>query len=151
MNDYEHFSHIKKNIKLIKILLATNILIGLLYLYYIKLSTINIILIIIMILISVLSYKICIYNWNRTYLNYVHYIFIIIAILSIFSNNKYILAYFLSLLLFIVISWEFNNDTCIFGPLDWDGSRDNMSDIGIDRIAMAIIIIVYSYKIYKKI
>ena len=77
--------------------------------------------------------------------------FIILIIFSVFSNNKYILAYFLSIILFIVISWELNNDTCIFGPLDWGGTRDDMSNIGIDRLIMVFIIGIYSYKIYKKI
>jgi hypothetical protein len=151
MNNEEHYNHIKKNLKLIKIVVITIILIGLYYLYYINLSKVNTIVVCILIFLSILSYRICIYEWNRRLLNDIHYVFIILIIFGVFSNNKYILAYFLSILLFVVISWEFNNDTCIFGPLDWGGIRDDMSNIGIDRLAMAFIIGIYSYKIYKKI
>ena len=73
-----------------------------------------------MMLIQLLAMYSCFIRWDADLLMYNHYLFVIMIFLVIvFSNNIWLLGYYLAILIYIIIGWRLKK-RCIFDNLCWD-------------------------------
>ena len=115
----EHKNIINKNIKIINIVLTISIFILLCILIFKNTNTIDKSFIYILLFIQSVTLYLCNIKWNQKLMLYAHYLYCISVYLSLFSSNIYILFYFLIVIILNIYIWHINDDSCIFGGLDW--------------------------------
>jgi len=144
-NQEEHKVIINKNLKLINRLVSISIFILVLILIFKHTTIIDKIFIYVFLLMQAIIIWVCNIEWNQPIMIFVHYLYCLIVYLSMFSNNIYILMYFIILLLLNVYIWYINDDSCIFGGLDWGNEK---VEYWGDYIFRFIPILIFSKVIY---
>jgi hypothetical protein len=93
----------------------------------------------------------CFIKWNSYLLAYNHYLFVFLIIISLYVDSTYLLMYYFIVILLVIIIWIFNNNTCIFGKLDWDFTiiNNNYNFNNNDKFIF-LLIYIYFQKINKK-
>lgn len=119
----EHKIIINNNIVIINRLLYISIFILLIILTLKDTSFFDKLFIYLLLFVQGLTLFVCNIKWNQKIMLYVHYLYCIIIYCSIFSNNIYILIYFILVVIANIYVWYINNDSCIFGGLDWGNEK----------------------------
>lgn len=118
-NEENHKEIINKNIRLINTLLSISIFVLLCILILKTTSFFDKTFIYTLLFIQTLTLYICNIKWNQKILLYIHYIYCILIYSSLAFNNIYILLYFILVVMMNVYVWHVNDNSCIFGGLDW--------------------------------
>lgn len=115
----EHKAIIKKNIRMINIVLTVSIFILICILVFKYTNIFDKSFISLLLVIQFITLFICNVKWNQKIMLYVHYLYCIIIYASMFTGNIYISLYFIFVIIMNIYIWHINDDTCIFGGLDW--------------------------------
>jgi len=103
----------------------------------------------------------CLIDFQGVLVMFIHYLLmLLIWLVLIFSNNLYLLSYFLIVIGMIFLGWKINNNICMFGRLSWDleifDTPFYTNKNGNIRVFMDVLIYLYTIKIiyyalkYKK-
>lgn len=140
----EHKTIIKKNIRMINTVLSISIFILICILVFKYTNIVDKSFICLLLVIQFITLFICNVKWNKKIIVYVHYLYCVIIFLSMFSNNINISLYFIFVIIMNIYIWHINDDTCIFGGLDW--GNDTFHYLG--GYIFRFIPFVHIYKIY---
>jgi hypothetical protein len=124
----EHKEIIQKNHKLINKMTVISIICLALILIFKDTGLMDKVFICVFLLMKILTLFICNIKWNQKFLLGIHYLYCIFIYLSVLSNNIYILLYFCFIIAMNIYIWHINDDSCIFGGLDWGNKK--IQDIG---------------------
>lgn len=145
----EHKIIINKNIRVINLVLTISIFILLCILILKNTNTIDKSFIYLLLLIQTVTLYVCNIKWNQKLMLGAHYLYCIVVYLSMLSNNIYILFYFIIVMILNIYIWYINDDSCIFGGLDW--GNDTLAYWGAYCFKVVPVVAVYKiFNLYRK-
>ena len=118
-DEEEHKTIINKNIRMINTVLTASVFILLCILVFKHTNIFDKSFIYLLLFIQFITFFVCNIKWNQSIMLYVHYLYCIVIYISLFSNNIYISLYFIFVIILNIYIWHINDDSCIFGGLDW--------------------------------